>query len=123
MKVARLGGSQAQIADILGLTQQSVSGKLTGKIAITLRDTAKLADHYDVPTMYFVGPEALTPDLAEAFETILSGPEELKGAMHGLSTLPRPFTQELLRIVQAVRQMEEQGKVTIVRGAADDTWV
>jgi len=28
-----------------------------------------------------------------------------------------------LRIVQTVRQMEEKGNVTIVRGAADDTWV
>ena len=28
-----------------------------------------------------------------------------------------------LRIVQTVRQMEEKGNVTIVRGAVDDTWV
>ena len=28
-----------------------------------------------------------------------------------------------LRIVQQVRQLEEKGKVTIVRGDSDDTWV
>jgi transcriptional regulator with XRE-family HTH domain len=52
-KVASLAKNQVEIARVLGLTQQSISVKLQGKIAILISDLEKLSEHYDVPMMYF----------------------------------------------------------------------
>ena len=62
--------------------------------------------------------QRLLNNLSEETRTFMVSEMEQLGSMR-LSEAK----QVQLRIVQAVRQMEEQGKVTIVRGAADDTWV
>ena len=75
-KIAHLARNQSELATVLELTQQSVSGKLSGKIAVTLHDMELLAKHYEVPMSYFVTGEAVTVDVARRIENVLnSGPE------------------------------------------------
>jgi transcriptional regulator with XRE-family HTH domain len=102
-KIAALAGNQSEVAEVLGLTQQSVSGKLTGKIAVTLKDLDLLSAQYKVPLIYFVTSMDVTPEVARAWERILSGPPELHRTMELASDLPLPFAQQLLRTVQAMR--------------------
>lgn len=59
-KIASLADNQVEIAKVLDLTQQSVSGKLQGKIAVLLSDLEKLAEHYAVPLLYFVEDSVVT---------------------------------------------------------------
>lgn len=101
-KISALAKNQAELAGILDLTQQSVSGKLTGKIAVTLKDMEQLSDHYKVPMMYFVSSAIVTPNLASAWERILHGPPELHRTLEIAADFPRPFAQQLLKIVQAM---------------------
>ena len=60
---------------MLGLTQQSVSGKMRGKIAVTVRDMEKLAEKYGVPTAYFLMPEHIGPHLAKGMMSDRETPE------------------------------------------------
>ncbi len=102
-KIAALARNQAELAGVLGLTQQSISGKLTGKIAVTIKDLDKLSQQYDVPAVYFVSSCAVTPDLARAWEKIVEGPPELHAILEIASTFPRLFLIQLLRTVEAMR--------------------
>ena len=103
-KIAKLAANQAELGRILGLSQQSVSGKLTGRIAVTLIDLEKLAEHFDVPLVYFfVGPEDATAEQARIWEKVLSGPDELRASLEVTSRLPRPFLRELLEVVRAMQ--------------------
>lgn len=102
-KLAQLAVNQSELAQVLRLTQQSVSGKLTGKIAVTLKDLELLAAHYDVPLIYFVAADPVTPELARAWEKILDGPPELHHTIEIASKFPLPFARQLLKIVQAMR--------------------
>ena len=56
--------------------------------------------------------------IAEETRTVITAKMEQLGPMR-LSKVE----EVQLRIVQQVRQLEEQGKVTIIRGDADDSWV
>jgi transcriptional regulator with XRE-family HTH domain len=102
-KIAALAVNQSEVAQVLGLTQQSVSGKLTGKIAVTLKDLELLAQNYRVPLIYFVTDLDVTPEVARAWERIFAGPPELHRTMEMAAELPSPFAQQLLRTVQAMR--------------------
>ena len=102
-KMARLAKNQAELADVLNLTQQSVSGKLSGKIAVTLRDLECLADHYEVPLCYFVTPDAVTPELAKRLAEILNSAPELQQAIEIASQLPPAFKRELPVILNSFR--------------------
>ena len=102
-KISVLAVNQSEISKVLDLTQQSISGKLTGKIAVTLKDLELLSKHYNVPMIYFfTGPE-VTVDLAHAWGSILTGPPELHQVHAIASTFPEPFARQLLRITQAIR--------------------
>jgi len=102
-KISRLAPNQSELSEVLELTQQSISGKLTGKIAVTLKDLDLLARHYKVPLIYFHTSPEVTPELAAAWEKILAGPPELHQILAIASTFPEPFSRQLLRIVQAIR--------------------
>lgn len=102
-KISALAKNQAELAQLLGLTQQSISGKMTGKIAVTLKDLEKLSEHYRVPVTYFVSGEHITPALACAWEETLNGPPETQQAVEILSSLPRPFAQMLLQTLKAMQ--------------------
>ncbi len=102
-KIAELSVNQAEIARILGLTQQSVSGKFTGKIAITVRDMEKLSTYFDVPMVYFVSPESVTIEAARAYMQILAGPPETIKTMEIAASFDRTFSRQLYGIAQSMR--------------------
>ena len=103
-KIARLARTQTEIAKVLGLTQQSVSGKLSGKIAVTQIDLERLREKYKVPPIYFVTSLDVTPEMARAWEKILQGPEELLEALKIAATFTEPFARQLLRVVRAMQK-------------------
>lgn len=47
-KMAEYGLSQASFADKIGLTQQSVANKLSGKTAFTVRDVENICKLFDI---------------------------------------------------------------------------
>ena len=102
-KIAELSRSQAEIATILGLTQQSISGKFTGKIAITIRDMETLSAHFQVPMIYFVSPPEVTVEAARSFMQILSGPPETIKTMEIAASFNRVFSCQLYGIAQSMR--------------------
>ena len=102
-KISTLAKNQGEISQVLELTQQSVSGKLTGKIAVTLNDLEILSKHYDVPIIYFFTAPEVTAELAHAWGRILDGPTELHQVMAIAASFPEPFARQLLRIPPAIR--------------------
>ncbi len=104
-KVGRLAKNQTELAQVLGLSQQSVSGKLSGKIAVTLRDLEQLAAHYRVPLIYFVTPEAVTKDEALSLERMLQADPALLRALVQAEHLPLPIQRRLPAIVDVLSQM------------------
>ena len=102
-KIAELAQNQAELARVLGLSQQSISGKLRGRIGITIKDLEKLSKHYDVSIFYFVSESTVSPDLARTLESILTGPQELHSLVEIAAGLPRPFVIQLLRNVEAMQ--------------------
>ena len=104
-KVSRLAKNQAELAQVLRLSQQSVSGKLLGKIAITLHDLEQLAAHYRVPLIYFVTPESVTKDEALSLERMLQADPALLRAIVQAEHLPLPFQRRLPAIVDILNQM------------------
>lgn len=102
-KIAELSRNQAEIASILGLTQQSISGKFTGKIAITIRDMEKLSAHFKVPMIYFVSPAEVTVEAARAYMQILAGPPETIKTMEIAASFNRAFSCQLYGIAQSMR--------------------
>jgi transcriptional regulator with XRE-family HTH domain len=102
-KISNLGSNQVELSKILELTQQSISGKLTGKIAVTFKDLEMLSKKFDVPIVYFFSSADVTPELANAWEKILRGPPELHQILAISSTFPEPFARQLLRTVQSIQ--------------------
>ncbi len=147
-----LGGSQdvggpKVVADILNLTGSSVEknvldlmdaqdpevAEAVRNLMFVFADISKLTDR----ELQVLLREVDQKDLVIALK---AAEEELKEKILGnMSERVRTFIQEemeflgpmrlseveevQLRIVQQVRQLEEQGQVTIVRGEADDTFV
>ena len=101
-KIAELAKNQVELARVLGLSQQSISGKLRGRIGITIKDLATLSKHYDVSIFYFVSASKVSPDLARTLESIVAGPQELHSLVEIAAGLPRPFIIQLLRNVEAM---------------------
>lgn len=101
-RIAELVTNQKELAQVLGLTQQSVSGKLRGRIAISLAELRMLSDHFDVPIFYFLERNALTPELARAWEKVVKGSPELHRIVEIAASFPRPFALQLLRIVESL---------------------
>jgi transcriptional regulator with XRE-family HTH domain len=102
-KIGSLATNQAELAEVLDLTQQSVSGKLTGKIAVTLHDIEVLSEHYNIPLIFFLTPPQVTVHLARVWTRIFNGPPELHAAVEIACDLPRPFLRELLMVVEAMQ--------------------
>lgn len=66
-------------------------------------------------------PDALKNKIAALDEALW---KRLAEAMEELGPMPLPEVEGVqLRIVQQIRQLEAQGKVTVVRGANEDSWV
>lgn len=103
-KIYALAANQAELAKILDLTQQSISGKLNGNIAITLKDLELLSAAYAVPLLYFVSGPDVTPARARSWEGILNGHRDIQQAIEIFAAFPEPFAVQLLKIVKAIRQ-------------------
>ena len=102
-KIAAIVGSQAEVAKVLGLTQQSISGKMTGKIAITVKDLEMLSTFYDIPMIYFVSPEIVTVEATRAYMKMLAGPPETIKTMEVAASFNRTFASQLCGIAQSIR--------------------
>jgi transcriptional regulator with XRE-family HTH domain len=103
-KIAMLGLTQYELAEIMGLTQQSVSGKMTGRISVRLDDLEKLAEHLDLPLLYFFTPESVTADLTRSMVKLLTTPGDARQAVMEGANLPPVFLQQLAAIAEAMAQ-------------------
>ena len=103
-KIAGLAKNQAELSKVLGLTQQSISGKLRGHIACTMRDLETLSGHYDVPMLYFLTPEGVSPDKARTLEHFLAAPTNVSELLEIASTMPEPITSQLVKVARALDQ-------------------
>jgi hypothetical protein len=101
-KIFKLARNQAELAKSLMLTQQSVSGKLNGRIAITLEDLERLSEQYEVPLLYFMTPENVTPDMARAWMRLQDGPPEIMTSLMLAADLPLIFLRQLVSTVEAI---------------------
>ena len=70
------------------------------------------------PTNSTDEPDKILGNMSERVRTFITEEMEFQGPMR-LSEVE----EVQLRIVQQVRQLEEQGQITIVRGDADDAFV
>ena len=140
-------GGPKVVADMLNLTggsvEKSVLDKLDAQdpeVAETVRNMMFVFDDLHMLTdreIQVVLREVEQKDLVIALKT---ASEEVKNKiLDNMSERVRAFVEEemdflgpmrlseveevQLRVVQKVRQLEEQGQVTIVRGAAEDTFV
>ncbi len=105
--MAKLAGNQGDIAKVLGLTQQSVSGKLRGNIVISLEELKRLAAHYQVPLSYFFLDQDVAPSMLAAWDRLAAGPVEVQQALALASQLPREFTIQLWTVVRAMAETIE----------------
>ena len=113
-KIARLAKNHLELAKVLRLTPQSVSAKLRGKVVVTLRDLETLSSHYDVPLIYFVGPESMTPELAREFASALAGPfdfQDLQGVVKIMKCLPPSFGHQLFGTAKVILEMHWEQKI------------
>jgi len=140
-------GGPKVVADMLNLTggsvEKSVLDKLDAQnpeVAETVRNMMFVFDDLHMLTdreIQVILREVEQKDLVVALKT---ASEEVKNKiLDNMSERVRAFVEEemdflgpmrlseveevQLRVVQKVRQLEEQGQVTIVRGAAEDTFV
>ena len=141
-----VGGPKA-VADILNLTGSSVeknvldqmdaqdpeAAEAVRNLMFTFADIAKLADRELQTLMHQVDQKDLAISLKAAEEELKD--KALGNMSERVRTSITEQIEELgpmrlsevegvqLRIVQQVRQLEEQGQITIVRGDSRDAWV
>ena len=88
-KIRNISKNQSEIARVLGLTQQSVSGKFNGKIAISVVDLEKLSAHFNCPIIYFFLPENVNIAQAELIINMLGNFHDgLLTALRDLASRP-----------------------------------
>ena len=101
-RITTLGRRQRQIADVLGVSQQTVSKKLRGETAILLSDLQKLGAHYKVPLTYFFQEEPGSPELVIAWEQIRGTPGSLQDLVVLASKLSSTDVHRVLEIARVV---------------------
>ena len=109
-RIAALAGRQQDIAEILGVTQQSISKKLRGDTAILVADLERLAEHFSVPLTYFFEDKPARPELMKAFESVRRRPWPLQELVILLSVMSDASTQVIL----------DRAKVMLPKGAAQE---
>ena len=100
-RIAALAGRQHGIAEVLGITQQSVSKKLRGATAILVADLERLAKHYNVPLTYFFEGEPPQPELTAALERVRRRPGPLQELTVRLSLMSDASVLEILDAAKA----------------------
>jgi len=105
-RIATLGqGRHGEIAQVLGISRQSVSKKLRGERAILLSDLAKLSKHFDVPLAYFFEePEhrEMSPELAAACARAKESSGPFRDIVVRLSKLPDAVLEYVAPIISAI---------------------
>jgi transcriptional regulator with XRE-family HTH domain len=101
-RITTLGRRQRQIADVLGVSQQTVSKKLRGETAILLSDLEKLGAHYEVPLTYFFEEAPGSPELVIAWEQIRGTPGSLQDLVVLASKLSSTDVYRVLEIARVV---------------------
>ena len=112
-KIARLAKNHLELAKVMQLTPQSISAKLRGKVVVTLRDLETLSSHYDVPLIYFVGPESMTPELARKFAKALAGPfdfQDFQVIVEVMACLPPSFGHQLFGTAKVILETHWEQK-------------
>ena len=103
-RIAALAEGQDELADVLDMSQQSVSKKLRGKVGILVSELERLSAHYRVPMVYFFGENGKElvrgPEVLAAFERAKRG-GALQEMVVLLSELPSSTVKELLAKVKA----------------------
>ena len=102
-KISVLASNQSELAEVLDLTQQSISGKLTGKISVTLKDLEILCEKYGVPMIYFFTATTVTPEMSRVWDQVIEAPPEVQHTIAIAAKLPEPFARQLFRIAQAIQ--------------------
>lgn len=93
-RIAGLAKNQIELAEVLGLTQQTISGKMRGTIGVTLSDLKTMAVYYDVPQIYFLMPDYVTADQTrDVSRFIQKDYVNLEMARKGLRKWPVQFWQ------------------------------
>ncbi len=108
-RITTLGRRQRQIADVLGVSQQTVSKKLRGETAILLSDLEKLGAHYKVPLTYFFEEEPARADLAVACEKIRHTPGPIQDLVVFLIQLTPTDVHRVLEIARVVASPDKPG--------------
>ncbi len=112
-RITTLGRRQRQIADVLGVSQQTVSKKLRGETAILLSDLEKLGAHYNVPLTYFFEEEPGRADLAVACEKIRHTPGSIQDLVVLLIQLTPTDVHRVLEIARVVAGSGQAGSETL----------
>jgi len=100
-RIAALG-TQAEIAEAMGLSQQTVSSKLRGRSETTLPDLEKIARHYSVPMTYFFEDGPCDPELYRVEEIIRSGPGPLSDLAESACSLSSRDHEALLAVAKGM---------------------
>lgn len=100
--VALSGGQQRALAQVLNISQQSISKKLKGNSAIQVSDLEKLSSHYDVPMSYFFGDGSMPPELRVACARAEGNDGVFRGMVIELSIMPEEWLQKIDQFIRAM---------------------
>lgn len=115
-RIAALAGRQQDIAEVLGVSQQSVSKKLRGDTAILVADLERLAKHFNVPLTYFFEAGPARPELAKVLERVWKRPGPLQEIAVRLSLMSDAAVREILAVARAMQPngTTREGKSSMV---------
>ncbi len=120
-KIKNISKNQSEIARVLGLTQQSVSGKFIGKIAISVADLEKLSAHFNCPIIYFFLPENVNIAQAELIINMLGNFHEgLLAALKDLSSRPNYIQSYVADMASKGMSLYDQGHKDSLGVSSDD---
>ena len=109
-RIAELGGTQTALAKAMKISQQTISKKMRGEVAIAVSDLEKLAKHFKVPMTYFFAAEGLDGSILAAFHAMVKAkPQEVDAILDAFRTNPDIITH-LSHIAHAMTRDSLRGK-------------
>lgn len=103
-KVAELSENQAELAELLGVTQQSISRKLRGANPISIKDFERLSQHYQVPMLYFFTPREVSPYMARTLERSLTVSSDVSELLEIIFSMPVPMANQLIKVARVLER-------------------
>ena len=101
-KIADLAKNQVEIGKVLGLTQQSVSGKLRGSIALSIADLEQLSIHYKVNIIYFFLPEDCAQLVTQTIGKLVQRDKYTRTLINNMLSMPDYMVRYMASTFQAV---------------------